>query len=824
MSSWIDRAIAIRTVDEDDVPTDGAFRIWKFVGATLTPDGDRLVITIDGGGESTPIASPRGLGNVSGSAAVPTALTPTQITASLVNDATTSLPGRMTAAEKVKLSGIAAGATNDSVAISGLENAVDVANDRLNDIETAPGERLWGKASAGSGSASWITGSQATTLLDLATTAAKGLISATEKHLLGSVFNVRDYGALGYRSTFAANAGTNVITTSTPHNMAAGQAVNVDNVGGGLPGGLANHTRYYVIADSLGASTLKLSATLGGAEIDLSSAGTGTHTIYADDAAAFGLAFAAATPLGGVVFVPPGMYTIGGNVTGVNAAGAGSSILWRGCGSKSIIRFHFTGFSSYVFQFANLDGTFEIRDLAFLGSGGANDADAFVCILMQGNGRNVIRNCAFVGLRGNAGVVYGAVIQHNSDLTIYDTVFSACRGETAVIVSDGVRNFEAYNVKCVDVGSLNGEGFGKVGAEGAWYHAVDPQPGNVYGSADAANIRMVNCRWDEAPNALVRVTVATSGRRYQSVIIEQTHFLVPNGGTAVDIKGVEHVRLTAVDVGEGGNIAGASVGGMRFRDCRLVELETTHARFVTTPTIVTDADTKALILRNSEAWTTVGVNAATFLDRIAEEAHAVRARIKVGNASTRWQTVGDNFVQTTTNPAGTDVLTIAHDDSAPGGGVDFQAAGAMTLRSGFATTFDMWLGAAMLRIFDVAEGSELFTIRRFNDNTIATTSPIVPSGFQWIPPPRGATYEVTVRARLGATGRASWTFRFDAFYDGTGAAWTSGFPPVPVFSGSASMSGFQCSLELASPYYVRCVYQPDDATLHSVSMTVEEKP
>lgn len=48
-ASWIDRALAIRTVDADDVPTDGKFRIWKIVGATLVPDGDRLVITIAGG-------------------------------------------------------------------------------------------------------------------------------------------------------------------------------------------------------------------------------------------------------------------------------------------------------------------------------------------------------------------------------------------------------------------------------------------------------------------------------------------------------------------------------------------------------------------------------------------------------------------------------------------------------------------------------------------------------------------------------------------------------------------------------------------------------
>lgn len=50
MATWIDRALAIDTVDASDVPTDGKFRTWKFIGATLAPDtvNDRLVITITG--------------------------------------------------------------------------------------------------------------------------------------------------------------------------------------------------------------------------------------------------------------------------------------------------------------------------------------------------------------------------------------------------------------------------------------------------------------------------------------------------------------------------------------------------------------------------------------------------------------------------------------------------------------------------------------------------------------------------------------------------------------------------------------------------------
>ena len=49
MSSWIDRAIATRAVDADGVPTNGNFRTWKFIGASLTPSGDQLIIEILGG-------------------------------------------------------------------------------------------------------------------------------------------------------------------------------------------------------------------------------------------------------------------------------------------------------------------------------------------------------------------------------------------------------------------------------------------------------------------------------------------------------------------------------------------------------------------------------------------------------------------------------------------------------------------------------------------------------------------------------------------------------------------------------------------------------
>jgi len=78
--------------------------------------------------------------------------------------------------------------------------------------------------------------------------------------------------------TFTADAGTDVCTASG-HRFHNGLRVRASNSGGGLPGALAAATDYYVIEADRDAGTFKLSATLGGAAIDITSAGTGTHTV-----------------------------------------------------------------------------------------------------------------------------------------------------------------------------------------------------------------------------------------------------------------------------------------------------------------------------------------------------------------------------------------------------------------------------------------------------------------------------------------------------------------------------------------------------------------
>ncbi len=82
--------------------------------------------------------------------------------------------------------------------------------------------------------------------------------------------------ALGSRLTFTADAGTDTLA-ATAHGWAADTAVVATNSGGALPAGLTAGTTYYVKSPTT--DTFQLSATAGGAAINITGTGTGTHTI-----------------------------------------------------------------------------------------------------------------------------------------------------------------------------------------------------------------------------------------------------------------------------------------------------------------------------------------------------------------------------------------------------------------------------------------------------------------------------------------------------------------------------------------------------------------
>jgi hypothetical protein len=76
---------------------------------------------------------------------------------------------------------------------------------------------------------------------------------------------------------FTAASGTDLLTTIA-HGLAAGERIWLSNSGGALPAPLAVATDYYVSASGLTADAFKVSTTLGGSYVNITSVGTGTHT------------------------------------------------------------------------------------------------------------------------------------------------------------------------------------------------------------------------------------------------------------------------------------------------------------------------------------------------------------------------------------------------------------------------------------------------------------------------------------------------------------------------------------------------------------------
>lgn len=91
-------------------------------------------------------------------------------------------------------------------------------------------------------------------------------------------------GQITRATTFTADAGTDIITHSGI-NFPTGTKVRLTNSGGGLPGGTATLTDYYTVRQATGTSKLaaSLSQAVNNQTIDLTTAGTGTHTMTVTD-------------------------------------------------------------------------------------------------------------------------------------------------------------------------------------------------------------------------------------------------------------------------------------------------------------------------------------------------------------------------------------------------------------------------------------------------------------------------------------------------------------------------------------------------------------
>jgi hypothetical protein len=81
----------------------------------------------------------------------------------------------------------------------------------------------------------------------------------------------------------SVDTSANTITFSVAHNLGVGQKVKFVNTGGALPAPLATGTVYYVISSAFTFFVIKVSTTLSGAEVDLTTVGTGTNTVVYTD-------------------------------------------------------------------------------------------------------------------------------------------------------------------------------------------------------------------------------------------------------------------------------------------------------------------------------------------------------------------------------------------------------------------------------------------------------------------------------------------------------------------------------------------------------------
>lgn len=88
---------------------------------------------------------------------------------------------------------------------------------------------------------------------------------------------IENISVADHTAAFTADAGADTISRGTNDGFANGDTVYVSSTAT-LPAGLAAATEYYVVG--VAAATLQLAATYGGAAIDITDAGTGTHTIY----------------------------------------------------------------------------------------------------------------------------------------------------------------------------------------------------------------------------------------------------------------------------------------------------------------------------------------------------------------------------------------------------------------------------------------------------------------------------------------------------------------------------------------------------------------
>jgi microcystin-dependent protein len=157
------------------------------------------------------------------------------------------------------------------------------------------------------------------TYFELLDVALDDLVNSGLTYAAGTGSNKVDF------ATTDVDTGTNTIT-ETAHGLSNGQRLYLTSTGT-IPAGLASFTKYFIVGAA--ANTFQLALTSGGAAIDITSQGTGTHSFYK--------AFLAADVRGRV---PMGVDNMGGSdaarVTSASTGGANADTLGGVGGNENL--------------------------------------------------------------------------------------------------------------------------------------------------------------------------------------------------------------------------------------------------------------------------------------------------------------------------------------------------------------------------------------------------------------------------------------------------------------------------------------------------------
>jgi len=112
------------------------------------------------------------------------------------------------------------------------------------------------------------------------TTVGQGVIGTVNAYWpLAKTFAQERFTTPEFIGTATISNATPAVVSRTAHGLVAGNMVQF-TTSWGLPSPLAVNTNYYVISAGLTADTFQISLTLGGAAINTTTAGSGTHTLY----------------------------------------------------------------------------------------------------------------------------------------------------------------------------------------------------------------------------------------------------------------------------------------------------------------------------------------------------------------------------------------------------------------------------------------------------------------------------------------------------------------------------------------------------------------